>query len=88
MFTRAVYQRRFFSTVVSFMPGARRDRWLAGAPVLGMTPVLPLPPRVPVTLGMIVTAGRLDVGLTLDGRLGQQRDQVERAVRDALGEAG
>ena len=86
-FTRAVYHRRFFATVVSFMPGARRARWLAGSPVIRMAPVLPLPPRVPITLGMIVTDGRLDFGITLDPRLGLRRDPVARAVVGALGDA-
>ncbi len=87
-FTRAVYQRRFFSTVVSFMPGARRGRWLAGTPVTAMIPVLPLPPRVPVTVGMIVTDGRLDLGVVLDGRLGEPREPIGRAIAEALSEVG
>jgi len=86
LFTRAVYHSRFFSTVVSFMPGARRARWLAGAPVTGMTPVLPLPPRVPVTIGMIVTAGRLDIGITTDGRPSLSRETVQRALDAVLAE--
>jgi len=86
LFTRAVYHPRFFSTVVSFMPGARRGRWLAGAPVTSMTPVLPLPPRVPVTIGMIVTAGRLDIGITTDGRPSLSREAVQRALDAALAE--
>jgi UDP-N-acetylglucosamine:LPS N-acetylglucosamine transferase len=88
LFTRAVYQPRFFSTVVSFMPGARRARWLAGAPVTGMAPVLPLPPRVPVTVGMIVTAGRLDLGITTDGRPALSRPAVRAAVDAVLAEVG
>ncbi len=86
-FTRAVYHRRFFSTVVSFMPGARRARWLAGAPVSRMAPVLPLPPRVPITLGMIVTADRLDISVTLDGRIGLARPAIDAALADVVAEA-
>jgi UDP-N-acetylglucosamine:LPS N-acetylglucosamine transferase len=87
-FTRAVYHRRFFSTVVSFMPGARRARWLAGAPVTGMTPVLPLAPRVPVTLGMILTDGRLDIGVLLDRQLRLPRGRIDSALARTLAEVG
>jgi hypothetical protein len=87
-FTRAVYHRRFFSTVVSFMPGARRARWLAGAPVTAMTPVLPLAPRVPVTLGMILTDGRLDLGVLLDRQLRLPRARLDDALASTLAEVG
>lgn len=82
-FARAVYHRRFFNTVVSYMPGAKRSRWLVGAPVRAMYPVLPLPPGVRVTVGAIVAGGTVGIGVLLDRQLGLDRSAVEQALQDA-----
>lgn len=85
---RRVYTRRFFNTVVSYMPGARGPRRVAGAAVRAYYPVLPLAPEVPVTVGAIVADDTVGVGILLDRRLGLDRDEVAEAVRTAFRAAG
>ncbi len=87
-FARAVYRKRFFHTIVSYMPAARGSRWFAGAPVRAVHPVLPLAPGVPVTVGAVVADGVLGVGVLLDTDLGLTRRAVEDAVRGAFTAAG
>ncbi|MGH3424149.1 MAG: wax ester/triacylglycerol synthase domain-containing protein, partial [Nocardioidaceae bacterium] len=87
-FTRVVYNRRFFSTIVTYMPGVRRPRWCAGAHVRAMYPVLPLAPGVPLTVGVLVSDGVAGIGVLLDRGLGLGRDAVESAVRDAFTDGG
>ncbi|HEX5512668.1 MAG TPA: WS/DGAT domain-containing protein, partial [Actinomycetales bacterium] len=89
LFVRAVYQRRFFTTVVSYMPGARRGRWVGGARVRAMYPVLPLAKGVPLTVGAVVADGTVGMAVLLDPALGLDPDAVElafvSAIDDALG---
>ena len=87
-FARAVYSRRFFNTIVSYMPAARGPRWAAGARVRSFTPVLPLAVGVPVTVGIIVADGTAGFGFLVDERLGIDRSAVRDAVARAFTEAG
>ena len=87
-FARAVYGRRFFNTIVSYMPAARGPRWAAGARVRSFTPVLPLTEGVPLTVGIIVADGRAGFGFLVDEGLGIDRASVRDAVARAFAEAG
>ncbi len=88
---RAVYGRRFFGSILSYMPAARRSRWMAGAPVRAVCPVVPLAPGVPVTAGVVLSDGVAGFGFLLDARLGIGREDVgaalDAAIRDALAES-
>jgi diacylglycerol O-acyltransferase / wax synthase len=86
-FARAVYTRRFFSLIVTYLPGARRARWCAGARVRAVHPVLPLAEGVPVTAGAVLADGTVGIGILLDAALGLERDEVEEAVARAFEEA-
>ncbi|HEX6515280.1 MAG TPA: wax ester/triacylglycerol synthase domain-containing protein [Nocardioidaceae bacterium] len=83
-----VYTRRFFNTVVSYMPGARGPRRVGHAEVSAYYPVLPLAAEVPVTVGAIVADETVGIGILLDRQLGLDRDQVSESVRAAFGAAG
>ncbi|MGI8576622.1 MAG: wax ester/triacylglycerol synthase domain-containing protein [Nocardioidaceae bacterium] len=85
---RIVYTRRFFNTIVSYMPGARRQRWCAGTRVTAVYPVLPLAPGVPATVGVVVQDGVVGVGVLVDRALGLEHDAVAAAVRDAFDAGG
>jgi hypothetical protein len=85
---RAVYGARFFNTVVSYMPGARGPRWVAGARVRAIYPVLPLAPRVPLAIGVVIADQVAGLGVLLDRALGMDRGSVTRAVRKAFIDAG
>jgi len=85
---RAVYGARFFNTVVSYMPGARGPRWVAGARVRAVYPVLPLARRVPLAIGVVVADQVAGLGVLLDRSLGMDRGAVTRAVRTAFLDAG
>ena len=85
---RAVYGARFFNTVVSFMPGARGPRRVAGARVRAVYPVLPLARRVPLAIGVVVADQVAGLGVLLDRSLGMDRGAVAQAVRAAYLDAG
>lgn len=83
-FARTVYGRRFFNTIVSYMPAARGRRWLVDAPVRTTTPVLPLADGVPLTVGIIVADQVVGLGLLLDDTLPFSYDDVQTAVTEAF----
>jgi len=83
-FARTVYTRRFFSLILTYMPGARRGRWCAGARVRAVHPVLPLAEGVPVTAGAVLADGVVGIGVLLDAALGLGRGEVEEAVARAF----
>jgi UDP-N-acetylglucosamine:LPS N-acetylglucosamine transferase len=85
---RAVYGARFFNTVVSFMPGARGPRRVAGARVRAVYPVLPLARHVPLAIGVVVADQVAGLGVLLDRSLGIDRSAVTGAVRAAFVHAG
>ncbi len=87
-FARVAYTRTFFNTIVSYMPGSRRQRWCAGAPVRAMYPVLPLTRGVPLTIGIVVADGVVGVGVLLDRLLELDHETVRQAVRDAFVDGG
>jgi hypothetical protein len=87
---RTIYTSRFFSTIVSYMPAARRARWFAGARVGSICPVVPLAEGVPVTAGAVVCDGTVGFGIVLEDALrtvGLDRDSTGQAVLRAVHEA-
>jgi hypothetical protein len=87
---RTIYTSRFFSTIVSYMPAARRARWFAGAKVASICPVVPLAEGVPVTAGAVVCDGTVGFGIVLDDALrafGLDRAGTGRAVLRAVDQA-
>jgi diacylglycerol O-acyltransferase / wax synthase len=50
--------------IVSFMPGPRRQLWLAGHPLEAAFPVLPIGPRARLTVGGVSLAGLVGIGVT------------------------
>jgi diacylglycerol O-acyltransferase / wax synthase len=83
-FARLVYNRRFFNSIVTYMPGARGPRWCAGARVTAMYPVLPLAQGVPVTVGAVLAGDTVGVGVFSDPALGLDRSRVAAALEKAL----
>lgn len=83
-FARLVYTRRFFSLILTYMPGARRSRCCAGAAVRALYPVLPLAEGVPVTAGAVLADGSIGIGILLDSSLGLHRDDVTASVARAF----
>jgi len=86
-FARLVYNRRFFNSIVTYMPGARGPRWCAGARVKAMYPVLPLTEGVPLTIGAVLAGDTVGVGVFCDPALGLERAQISAALRTALSAA-
>ncbi|MGN6751213.1 MAG: MGDG synthase family glycosyltransferase [Intrasporangium sp.] len=87
---RTIYTSRFFSTIVSYMPAGRGDRWFAGAKVSSVCPVVPLAEGVPVTAGAVLYSGVIGFGIVLDDALrasGLDRAATSRAVLRAVQEA-
>ena len=88
LFARLVYNDRFFNTIVSYMPGARGPRWLAGARVRAMYPVLPLAEGVRLTVGVVIADETASIGVLLDPALGLTDSAVTQALRSAFDELG
>ncbi len=87
---RTIYTSRFFSTIVSYMPGPRADRWFAGAKVQGIFPVVPLAEGVPVTVGVVAAGGTAGFCIVLEDALcapGLDRVATSLAVAEAVREA-
>ncbi|MFD2081808.1 wax ester/triacylglycerol synthase domain-containing protein [Actinopolymorpha cephalotaxi] len=83
-FARATYNRNFFNTIVSYMPGARGPRTFAGADVRAVCPVLPLTSGVPLTVGVVGSGTVAGVGVLLDRGLGLDRGVVKDALRTSF----
>jgi diacylglycerol O-acyltransferase len=65
-FARTVYGRRYFSAIVSDMPGPPRQLFLLGARLEAAFPLLPLAPGAPVAVGALGWNGVLCVGVATD----------------------
>jgi hypothetical protein len=84
---RTVYTSRFFSTIVSYMPAARGDRWIGGARVESILPFVPLTTGIPVTAGVVVAVGVASFAIVLDAGLvdrGLDRGAVQRALAESV----
>lgn len=91
-FAQTVYNRRFFNSIVSYMPAARGPRWCAGARCRALYPVLPLAHDVPLTVGVILHDETAGIGILMSDEVPLTHEQVRaavlEAVRDARAEAG
>jgi hypothetical protein len=65
-FARTVYGPRYFSAIVSNMPGPPIQLSLCDAPLLAASPLLPLAPGVPLAVGTLGWNGTLCVGISAD----------------------
>ncbi|HZC27499.1 MAG TPA: WS/DGAT domain-containing protein, partial [Actinopolymorphaceae bacterium] len=83
-FARHSYSGKFLNLVVSYVPGPRGSRSLAGAPVRAMYPVAPLTRQVPLSIGMITTDTTAGVGILADRGLELDPDVVRTTMRGAF----
>lgn len=81
---RLVYTNRFFSSIVSYMPAARNERWFAGARVRAVYPVVPLAPGVPLTVGVVLSGQTAGFGFLFDAALPVDRTALAGAVDAAV----
>jgi diacylglycerol O-acyltransferase / wax synthase len=66
LFARTVYGHRYFSAIVSDMPGPPRQLFLLGARLEAAFPLLPLAPSAPVAVGALGWNGMLCIGISTD----------------------
>lgn len=85
-FARYSYTERFFNLVVSYVPGPRGPRRLAGAPVRAIYPILPLSANVPLAVGILTTDDTTAIGLVADRGLGLDPTAVAAATQGAFRE--
>lgn len=85
LFARTVYGRRYFSLLVSNMPGPDQQLTLTGAPLCQAWPVLPLAPGAPVAVGTLGWNGQLCLGMSIDPTLAPAQ-LFGAAVRQVLDE--
>jgi diacylglycerol O-acyltransferase len=83
-FARHTYTSRFLNLVVTYLPGPRETRRLAGAKVRAIYPVAPLTRGVPLTIGMVTTGTTAGIGLLADRRLGLDAKTLTATVRDVM----
>jgi diacylglycerol O-acyltransferase / wax synthase len=80
---RRIYHRRFFHAILTYLPGPRQPRRLAGASVHAVYPILPLAPTIPLTAGLLTFGPTACVGLQLDASLNLGPGRVRQALDDA-----
>jgi diacylglycerol O-acyltransferase / wax synthase len=80
---RRIYHRRFFHAILTYLPGPRQPRRLAGAPVRAVYPILPLAPTGPLTAGLLTFGPTACVGLQLDASLNLAPGHVRQALDGA-----
>ena len=85
-FARTVYGRRYFSAIVSNMPGPVGSYRLGGGAMKEVYPVLPLAPGAPLAVGVIGWDGTMFVGVSLDPALVDDADRFVLALRATLDE--
>jgi hypothetical protein len=78
-FARTVYGGRFFSGIVSNMPGPTQQLTMADVIMAEVYPVLPLAPGAPFVLGALSWNGVLGLGLATDPAL-VDADRVNAAI--------
>ncbi|WP_020576523.1 wax ester/triacylglycerol synthase domain-containing protein [Actinopolymorpha alba] len=85
-FARHSYSDRYFNLVVSYLPGPRGPRRLAGVPVRAIYPVLPTAGNLPLAVGVITTEAVAAVGIVTDRSLGLDAGAVTASVQAAFQE--
>ncbi|RRO18889.1 DUF1298 domain-containing protein [Saccharopolyspora rhizosphaerae] len=83
---RRVYGHRFFSAVVSVMPGRRRPSHIGGTRLSRVLPVLSLADGVGVAIGAIGWGEECGFGVTTDPGLAPDADVLTGHLRDAFDE--
>jgi hypothetical protein len=83
-FARTVYGRRFFSSIVSNMPGPEAQLSLVGAPLIRAFPLLPLAPGIPLAIGTLGWNGEFCVSIAADPALVPDADAFGDAMRAAV----
>jgi hypothetical protein len=82
--TRRIYQRRFFSGIVSVMPGMRQYPRTAGMPITGVFPLLPLADGVGLAIGALNWGPNVSFGVTADSGLVTRPDELLQHLKDAM----
>lgn len=89
---RAVYQGKWFSAIVTSLPGPRGQRWLAGHPIEVSYPVVPLARDVPLGIGTLRWGEQIAVGVTGAAWLREEAARLpllmHAALRDLAAEVG
>lgn len=83
---RRIYQRRFFSGIVSVLPGIRRPAHTADALISVVFPVLPLADGVGLAIGAINWGKAIGFGVTADAGLVHSRAEFGDHLRGAFDE--
>lgn len=83
-FARTVYGRRFFSAIVSNMPGPDAQLALVGARLIAAYPLLPLAPGVPLAIGTLGWNGQFCASIAADPALVGDADAFGEAMRAAV----
>jgi hypothetical protein len=85
LLVRAVYGPKWFSMIVTAMPGPRQQQHMGGQPVRGVGGLLPLPPGVALTIGALRWTQTLTVTVLADSAALPDLSPV-RARLEALNE--
>ena len=87
-FSRTVYGRRFFTAIVSNMPGPDWQLHMTWAPIVWAGPLLPLAPGTPLAVGALGWNGDLVIGITTDPLLLPDARRFGDELVAVLGELG
>ena len=69
LFARTVYGHRYFSAIVSDMPGPPTQLYFLGARLEAAFPLLPLAPSAPIAVGALGWNGTMCIGMATDPAL-------------------
>jgi hypothetical protein len=81
---RAMYRGRFFTAIVSNMPGPVEQLWMANAEMVDVYPIIPLAEQVPLGVGTLGWAGRLCVSVVADTEVLPEADTLADRIVGAL----
>ncbi|NYJ07131.1 bifunctional phosphatase PAP2/O-acyltransferase family protein [Petropleomorpha daqingensis] len=87
-FARTVYGRRFFTAIVSNMPGPDWQLHMVWARIVWAGPLLPLAPGTPLAVGALSWNGDLVIGITTDPLLLPDARRFGDELVAVLGELG
>lgn len=81
---RRIYQQRFFTLVLSVLPGVRRPPRIAGARIREVVPVLPLADGVGLGIGAISWGESITFGITADQGLVAEPAKLVSHIQNAF----
>ncbi|MCW2539829.1 MAG: hypothetical protein JWN95_1554 [Frankiales bacterium] len=81
---RAMYRGRYFTAIVSNMPGPVEQLWMANAEMVDVYPIIPLAEQVPLGVGTLGWAGRLCVSVVADTDVLPEADTLADRIVTAL----